>query len=92
MVEPEGNPEKPERTEYQGGRNQPQIGAQLFSLPLWPRHAKPWHHLGAAARRTGNIAFTTTADIQLTNRDARKLCLLTAPGDAGPRGRGDKFA
>ena len=34
------NREQSQRTEYNDGRNQPQIGAQLFSLPLWPHRNK----------------------------------------------------
>jgi hypothetical protein len=53
-------------------RHQPQIGAQLFSLPLWPHRTKAWNHIGAAARQIDIGAFTTTADIYMTGHSERK--------------------
>ena len=59
-VQPQGKREKPKRAEYYDGRDQPQIGAQLFSLPPRPHHIKPWHHTSAAAHRTNVEGFTAT--------------------------------
>jgi hypothetical protein len=66
-VQAQGKRENPESTEYYDRRDEPQTGAQLFSLPLWPHHTKSWFHISAAACRTKVGAFTTTADIQLIN-------------------------
>ena len=73
-VQPQGEREKPKRAEDYDGRDQPQIGAQLFSLPLRPHHIEPWHHISAAARRTSFLRFSITADIQVTCSVGRKQC------------------
>jgi hypothetical protein len=63
LVQSQREHKKSERTENYDRRDQPQIGAQLFSPPLRPHHIKAWHHISAATRRTDIEAFTITADI-----------------------------